>query len=153
MKQTAVEWLQQALEDTILTHEQIMQTIGLFEQAKDIDAERAYDIYEKWFWDNLPSKSSSEGKLSQKEFYNRYFKMKKTAVEWLIDEIKFARNLCDDPSAEMDIWHTLDVLIAKGEEAKDMEKEQMIDWYATGQADTVHMYEQHLNKTFNTNEK
>ena len=75
--------------------------------------------------------------------------MKKTAVEWLIDEIKFARNLCDDPSAEMDIWHTLDVLIAKGEEAKEMEKEQMIDWYATGQADTVNMYEQHLNKTFN----
>jgi hypothetical protein len=69
MKQTAVEWLQQALEDTILDHEQIMQTIGLFDQAKE------------------------------------------------------------------------------------MEKEQMIDWYATGQADTVNMYEQHLNKTSNTNEK
>ncbi len=69
MKQTAVEWLQQALEDTILTHEQIMQTIGLFEQAKE------------------------------------------------------------------------------------MEKEQMIDWYATGQADTVNMYEQHLKKPSNTNEK
>jgi hypothetical protein len=79
--------------------------------------------------------------------------MKKTAVDWLIDEIKVARKLCDDPSAEMDIWHTLDVLIAKGEQAKDMEKEQMIDWYATGQADTVNMYEQHLNKTSNTNEK
>jgi hypothetical protein len=68
MKQTSVEWLEEALVDTILTHEQIMQTIGLFEQAKE------------------------------------------------------------------------------------MEKEQMIDWYATGQADTVNMYEQHLNKTFNTNE-
>ena len=68
MKQTAVEWLQQALEDTILTHEQIMQTVGLFEQAKE------------------------------------------------------------------------------------MEQEQMIDWYATGQADTVNMYEQHLKKTSNTNE-
>jgi hypothetical protein len=69
MKQTAVDWLQQALEDTILTHEQIMQTVGLFEQAKE------------------------------------------------------------------------------------MEQEQMIDWYATGQADTVNMYEQHLNKTSKTNEK
>ena len=69
MKQTAVEWLQQALEDTILTHEQIMQTVGLFEQAKE------------------------------------------------------------------------------------MEQEQMIDWYATGQADTVNMYEQHLKKTSNTEEK
>jgi hypothetical protein len=69
MKQTAVEWLQQALEDTILDYEQIMQTIGLFEQAKE------------------------------------------------------------------------------------MEKEQMIDWYATGQADTVNMYEQHLKKPSNTNNK
>ena len=69
MKQTAVDWLQQALEDTILDHEQIMQTIGLFEQAKE------------------------------------------------------------------------------------MEQEQMIDWYATGQADTVNMYEQHLKKPSNTEEK
>ncbi len=69
MRQTAVEWLQQALEDTILTHEQIMQTVGLFEQAKE------------------------------------------------------------------------------------MEQEQMIDWYATGQADTVNMYEQHLKKPSNPNEK
>jgi hypothetical protein len=140
MKQTAVEWLQQALEDTILTHEQIMQTIGLFEQAKDIDAERAYDIYEKWFWDNLPSKSSSEGKLSQKEFYNRYFKMKQTAVEWQHIELsKFLYGKSEFTDAN-------DILI----KAKEMEQEQMIDWYATGQADTVNMYEQHLNKTFNT---
>ena len=69
MKQTAVDWLQQALEDTILDHEQIMQTIGLFEQAKE------------------------------------------------------------------------------------MEQDQMIDWYATGQADTVNMYEQHLKKPSNTKEK
>jgi len=27
----------------------------------------------------------------------------------------------------------------------------MIDWYATGQADTVNMYEQHLKKNSNTN--
>jgi hypothetical protein len=35
-----------------------------------------------------------------------------------------------------------------------MEKNQMIDWYATGQADTVNMYEQHLKKplTLTTNE-
>ena len=137
MKQSAVEWLQQALEDTILTHEQIMQTIGLFEQAKDIDAERAYGIYEKWFWDNLPSKSSSEGKLSQKEFYNRYFKMKQTAVEWLVNMWEMQGTITP-----------LDI-----KEAKRIEQEQMIDWYATGQADTVHMYEQHLKKPSNTNEK
>ncbi len=45
MKQTAVEWLQQALEDTILTHEQIMQTIGLFEQAKEMEKEQIKDAF------------------------------------------------------------------------------------------------------------
>ena len=45
MKQTAVEWLQQALEDTILTHEQIMQTIGLFEQAKQMERANIIDAY------------------------------------------------------------------------------------------------------------
>jgi hypothetical protein len=40
------------------------------------------------------------------------------------------------------------------EQAKEMEQEQMIDWYATGQADTVNMYEQHLKKplTLTSNE-
>jgi hypothetical protein len=45
MKQTAVEWLQQALEDTILDHEQIMQTIGLFEQAKEMEKEQIKDAF------------------------------------------------------------------------------------------------------------
>ncbi len=135
MKQTAVEWLQQALEDTILTHEQIMQTTGLFEQAKDIDAERAYDIYEKWFWDNLPSKSSSEGKLSQKEFYNRYFKMKQTAVEWLFEQY-----------VNKSIITLEDI-----EQAKQMEKEQIIDAYYQGDADSDNIHvdaEQYYNETF-----
>jgi disulfide oxidoreductase YuzD len=47
MKQTAVEWLQQALEDTILDHEQIMQTIGLFEQAKQMEKEQMVNAFEK----------------------------------------------------------------------------------------------------------
>ena len=65
--------------------------------------------------------------------------MKQTAVEFLMDKLF-------DPSTmvqEQIEWF---------EQAKEMEKEQMIDWYATGQADTVNMYEQHLKKTSNTNE-
>ena len=148
MKQTAVEWLQQALEDTILDHEQIMQTIGLFEQAKDIDAERAYDIYEKWFWDNLPSKSSSEGKLSQKEFYNRYFKMKQTAVEWLKD-------LYENQDA-----YDESILDEQWQKAIEMEKEQIKDAWIDGdnsdclsEQDSSDFAEQYYNETFNTKEK
>jgi hypothetical protein len=48
MKQTAVDWLQQALEDTILDHEQIMQTIGLFEQAKAMHKEEVKMIIEHY---------------------------------------------------------------------------------------------------------
>jgi dTDP-glucose pyrophosphorylase len=69
--------------------------------------------------------------------------MKQTAVEWQHIELsKFLYGKSEFTDAN-------DILI----KAKEMEQEQMIDWYATGQADTVNMYEQHLNKTSNTNEK
>ena len=69
--------------------------------------------------------------------------MKQTAVEWQHIELsKFLYGKSEFTDAN-------DILI----KAKEMENEQMIDWYATGQADTVNMYEQHLNKTFNTNEQ
>jgi dTDP-glucose pyrophosphorylase len=69
--------------------------------------------------------------------------MKQTAVEWQHIELsKFLYGKSEFTDAN-------DILI----KAKEMEKEQMVDWYATGQADTVNMYEQHLNKNSNTNEK
>ena len=67
--------------------------------------------------------------------------MKQTAVEWQHIELsKFLYGKSEFTDAN-------DILI----KAKEMEQEQMIDWYATGQADTVNMYEQHLNKNSNTN--
>jgi hypothetical protein len=60
--------------------------------------------------------------------------MKQTAVEWL-----------------MEIDKSRAIKIEEWQQAREMEKEQMIDWYATGQADTVNMYEQHLKKPSNTN--
>lgn len=39
-KQTTIMWLQEALEQTILTPEQIMQTIGLFNQALEMEKEQ-----------------------------------------------------------------------------------------------------------------
>jgi hypothetical protein len=48
---------------------------------------------------------------------------KETGVDWYISKIKEARNFCDDPNMEMDIRHTLEVLIKKGEQAKEMEKD------------------------------
>jgi predicted secreted protein len=72
-----------------------------------------------------------------------------TSVEWLINEIKIARKLCDDPSMEMDIWHTLDVLIAKGEQANQMEKEQIIDAWEDGQNSfSTRNAEKYYNETF-----
>jgi hypothetical protein len=73
--------------------------------------------------------------------------MKQTAVEWLINELK---NTSGSYRGFNNIDITHDEIISK---AKEMEKEQMVDWYATGQADTANMYEQHLKKPSNTNEK
>jgi len=57
---------------------------------------------------------------------------KQTAVDLLANEIKEARRLCDDSTIEMDIWHTLDVLIKKSEQAKQMEKEQHEEtWFSS----------------------
>lgn len=67
--------------------------------------------------------------------------MKQTAVEWL-------RDLYENQPA-----YDESILDEEWQKALEMEQEQMIDWYATGQADTVNMYEQHLNKNSNTNEK
>ena len=44
-KQSSVEWLQLVLVDTILTHEQVMQTIGLFEQAKEMHMNEICDAH------------------------------------------------------------------------------------------------------------
>ena len=67
MKQTAVEWLQEALEQTILTHEQEMQTIGLFEQAKEMEKEQIIEAH-------------SDGRKRQidnsEQYYNETFKSK-----------------------------------------------------------------------------
>jgi len=80
----------------------------------------------------------------------------KTAMQLLIDRINDLKISCSDPDAN---W-LADMLIRDISEGSkfdksflEMEKEQIIDWYATGQADTVNMYEQHLNKNSNTNEK
>ena len=43
MKTTAVEWLQAGLE-SIMTHEQQMQAIGLFKQAKAMEREQKEDM-------------------------------------------------------------------------------------------------------------
>ena len=61
---TAVEWLQEALEGSILNHEQIMQTIGLFEQAKEMEKQQIIEANEE----NMMSFTDGE------QYYNETFK-------------------------------------------------------------------------------
>lgn len=68
-KQSSVEWLQLALEHTILTHEQTMQTIGLFEQAKAMHKEEVKEA-----WDNVAIDATYGNKFRNfEEFYNETF--------------------------------------------------------------------------------
>jgi hypothetical protein len=71
MKQTAVEWLQQALEDTILTHEQIMQTIGLFEQAKEMEKEQMCEFADEFAIECI--NFHHEKTMSQEKFFDLTF--------------------------------------------------------------------------------
>ena len=72
MKQTAVDWLQQALEDTILTHEQIMQTVGLFEQAKEMEKEQMIDFAQEVFRNRYNQIHQSLGSIAD-DIYNETF--------------------------------------------------------------------------------
>lgn len=68
---SSVEWLRWALEHTILTHEQTMQTIGLFEQAKAIHKEEITQAWKKG--DGQFDKVAEEMSL---EYYNETFNTK-----------------------------------------------------------------------------
>ncbi len=68
---TVVEWLQEALESTILTHEQIMQTIGLFEQAKEMEKQQIIDAYEEGTYHNTFGNEDYE---TSEQYYNETFK-------------------------------------------------------------------------------
>ena len=80
----------------------------------------------------------------------------KNSIEWLVDQINVARKLCDDPNMEMDIWHTLDVLIKKGEQAKEMHKQEIERAYYEGivivmskpDDDMLQLSQQYYNETF-----
>ena len=70
-KQSSVEWLQWALEHTILTHEQTMQTIGLFEQAKAIHKEEIIDAHGVQY--DYSYSQIDPKKVTGEQYYNETF--------------------------------------------------------------------------------
>jgi hypothetical protein len=70
-KQTAVEWLQQGLE-TILTHKQQMQAIGLFVQAQEMFEEQMIDFAQEVFRNRYNQVHQSLNSIS-KETYNETY--------------------------------------------------------------------------------
>lgn len=78
-KQTTIEWLQWALEHTVLTHEQIMQTIGLFEQAKEMHKKETVDFAFNFYYDfsnlvGVPFNLVSENRMHAENYYDKTFK-------------------------------------------------------------------------------
>jgi disulfide oxidoreductase YuzD len=65
---SSVEWLQWALEHTILSHEQVMQSIGLFEQAKAMHKEEIKDAVQSCGYIGGATDEEAE------EYYNETFK-------------------------------------------------------------------------------
>jgi hypothetical protein len=68
--QTAVEWLQEPLEN-ILTHEQQMQVIGLFHQALAMEKQQIIDSFVECWKENMPE--GYECKQSAEYYYNKTF--------------------------------------------------------------------------------
>ena len=66
MKQTAVEWLQEALS---LTFEQEMKFEGLFQQAKEMEKQKIIDAYEAGNYEN------GMGICEPEQYYNEYYNL------------------------------------------------------------------------------
>jgi uncharacterized protein with von Willebrand factor type A (vWA) domain len=76
-KQMAVEWLQEGLE-TVLSHEQQMQVIGLFEQAKEMHREQIEEAYVEGHESTYVSCDSGCGgnyciDLTKDEYFNKTY--------------------------------------------------------------------------------
>ena len=74
MKQTAVEWLQEGIE-SVMSHEQQMQVIGLFEQAKEMEKEQMDKVAGDW-WNEGASYMHDGGRKYEnfEQYYNETFK-------------------------------------------------------------------------------
>jgi hypothetical protein len=66
-KQSSILWLQQALE-TILTHQQIMQTIGIFVQSHEMHKEEHAET-----WNSAIDAVQKEKWESYEQYYNETF--------------------------------------------------------------------------------
>ena len=73
MKQTAVEWLQEGIE-SVMSHEQQMQVIGLFEQAKEMEKEQIIEAFDMGLITENIYYGYDDKKASQ--YYNETFKPK-----------------------------------------------------------------------------
>jgi len=73
-QQTVVKWLQEALEGTILTQDQTMQTIGLFMQADEMFEQQIKDACQQGFYDGIDiAKNKKSQFISAQEYYNETF--------------------------------------------------------------------------------
>ena len=73
-QQTVVKWLQEALEGTILTQDQTMQTIGLFMQADEMFEKQIKDACQQGFYDGLDMAKTKKSKFkSAKQYYNEVY--------------------------------------------------------------------------------
>ena len=75
-KQSALEWLQSGLE-LIMSHEEQMQAIGLFEQAKEMEKEQIVEA----FYQGVDQESDTHGVMildrkDAENYYNEIFKTK-----------------------------------------------------------------------------
>ena len=68
-QQTVVHWLQEALEGTILTHDQTMQVIGLFMQADEMFKEQIMAAYSNNGWNDDDPMADAE--LYYNETFNQ----------------------------------------------------------------------------------
>lgn len=89
--QSSVEWLRWALEHTILTHEQVMQTIGLFVQAEEMESSRMQERFEEGRelgQIEILAQQSTSNASSYADGYTQGYERALALIELRVEELK-----------------------------------------------------------------
>lgn len=70
MKQSSITWITKALQEIVLTEEQVSKTIGLFVQAQEMHKDEIVDAF------RYGNSNEILGKKHPEEYYNETFNTK-----------------------------------------------------------------------------
>ena len=148
-KQTAVSWLEKRADEREKNNPNehfywhLRELQKDFEQAKEMEKQQHSET-----WDNSLIENKGDNYIGKEKSFEEYYKdtfkdMKKTAVEWLVEKMLVCNYINKKQYDNCKSWLL--------QEAKEMEKQQIVDAHLDGQSLVSckdEYAEQYYNDTF-----